>query len=388
MEPAHPSLIIVSPFPNVGKMRIQWVKDKAGHPAEEHEAIVDLDTGKVFCIVSTHYKLIRHESAIEQVERAIAERRDLGQFQVVTEFYNDRGRMRRTYRFLEIEVEISAGDPISPELIVFNSYDTAWPFIVLLGAFRIVCTNGLVVGEKFLHLRKRHIYELGQINVAEEIGTALKRFNQQATEWKGWTEKKLTPKVYAKVLETMKFGIKAKVEVDNKVSNEAVGFDADGFPVLTVWGFYNILTSHITHNSVSLNHRVEMESRLREKLRGIYSETTIEHIVHPHNTESLPDSDGFGALDSGCGENMKIWLRIRDDIVIDTAFWTNGCAATIACGSMVTDLIKGKTSLEALAITAQHIAHALVDLPEGNFHCAELAAHTLRMAIKDFPHSF
>ena len=266
MEPAHPSQIIVSPFPNVGKMPIQWVKDKAGHPAEEHEAIVDLDTGKVFCIVSTHYKLIRHESAIEQVERAIAERRDLGQFQVVTEFYNDRGRMRRTYRFLEIEVEISAGDPISPELIVFNSYDTAWPFIVLLGAFRIVCTNGLVVGEKFLHLRKRHIYELGQINVAEEIGTALKRFNQQATEWKGWTEKKLTPKVYAKVLETMKFGIKAKVEVDNKVSNEAVGFDADGFPVLTVWGFYNILTSHITHNSVSLNHRVEMESRLREAM--------------------------------------------------------------------------------------------------------------------------
>ena len=231
---------------------------------------MDLDTGKVFCIVSTHYKLIRHESAIEQVERAIAERRDLGQFQVVTEFYNDRGRMRRTYRFLEIEVEISAGDPISPELIVFNSYDTAWPFIVLLGAFRIVCTNGLVVGEKFLHLRKRHIYELGQINVAEEIGTALKRFNQQATEWKGWTEKKLTPKVYAKVLETMKFGIKAKVEVDNKVSNEAVGFDADGFPVLTVWGFYNILTSHITHNSVSLNHRVEMESRLR---------AAISHLV-------------------------------------------------------------------------------------------------------------
>jgi hypothetical protein len=270
MEPAHPSQIIVSPFPNVGKMPIQWVKDKAGHPAEEHEAIVDLDTGKVFCIVSTHYKLIRHESAIEQVERAIAERRDLGQFQVVTEFYNDRGRMRRTYRFLEIEVEISAGDPISPELIVFNSYDTAWPFIVLLGAFRIVCTNGLVVGEKFLHLRKRHIYELGQINVAEEIGTALKRFNQQARQWKGLTEKKLTPRAYSKVLEAMRLGIKAREEVESRIFREADGIDPDGFPILTVWGFYNVLTWHISHNSVSLNHRVEMEGRLR---------AAISHLV-------------------------------------------------------------------------------------------------------------
>jgi len=262
--------MIASPFPNVAKMPVQWVKGQSTHPAQEHQAIVDLDTGKVFCVASNHYKLIRHETAIEQVESAIARRRDLGEYTVLTEFYNYGGRMRRVYRFLERGVEISRGDVVSPELIVLNSYDAAWPFVVLLGAFRIVCTNGLVVGEKFLHLRKRHIYELGQINVAEEIGTALKRFNQQATEWKGWTEKKLTPKVYAKVLETMKFGIKAKVEVDNKVSNEAVGFDADGFPVLAVWGFYNILTSHITHNSVSLNHRVEMEGRLR---------AAISHLV-------------------------------------------------------------------------------------------------------------
>jgi nitrogen fixation protein NifU and related proteins len=127
----------------------------------------------------------------------------------------------------------------------------------------------------------------------------------------------------------------------------------------------------------------EMESRLRAKLHGIYSETTIEHIVHPHNTESIPDPDGFGVYGSGCGESMKIWLRVRNDIVDDAGFWTDGCAATVACGSMATDLIKGKTAMEALAISARNIAHALVDLPEGNFHCAELAVHTLRMAIKD-----
>jgi nitrogen fixation NifU-like protein len=128
----------------------------------------------------------------------------------------------------------------------------------------------------------------------------------------------------------------------------------------------------------------EMEIELKEKLRKIYSETAVDHIVHPHNNESIPNPDGFGACQSDCGESMKIWLRIRNNIVDDTGFWTDGCAATIASGSMATDLVKGKTVLEALAVSARHIAEALVDLPEGNFHCAELAANALRMALKEY----
>jgi nitrogen fixation protein NifU and related proteins len=128
----------------------------------------------------------------------------------------------------------------------------------------------------------------------------------------------------------------------------------------------------------------EMENRLIEALSKIYSETTIDHIIHPHNNESLPNPDGFAISRSDCGESMKIWLRIRNDRVEDAGFWTDGCAATIASGSMVTDLIKGKTALESLAVSARHIADALVDFPEGNFHCSELAALALRMALKDY----
>jgi nitrogen fixation protein NifU and related proteins len=128
----------------------------------------------------------------------------------------------------------------------------------------------------------------------------------------------------------------------------------------------------------------EMENDLKKKLSKIYSTTTIDHIVNPRNNESLPNPDGFGACRSNCGESMKIWLRIKNDIIDGAGFWTDGCAATIACGSMATDLIEGKTALEALAISARHIADALMDLPEGNFHCSELAANTLRMALKDY----
>jgi len=127
----------------------------------------------------------------------------------------------------------------------------------------------------------------------------------------------------------------------------------------------------------------EMESRLRERLQRIYSATTIEHILYPHNVESIPKPDGFAACGSGCGESMKIWLRIRDDAISDAGFWTDGCAATIACGSMATELALGKSVTQALAITAENIADALVDLPQGNLHCAELAANTLSAALKD-----
>jgi nitrogen fixation protein NifU and related proteins len=120
-----------------------------------------------------------------------------------------------------------------------------------------------------------------------------------------------------------------------------------------------------------------------ERLRKIYSETTIEHILHPRNTDSIPNPDGYAEVQSGHNESLKIWLEVRDDIVTDSGFWTNGCAATIACASMSTELVKGKTLREAIALTSDDIAGALIDLPEGNFHCAEFAAGVLKEALAD-----
>jgi nitrogen fixation protein NifU and related proteins len=123
---------------------------------------------------------------------------------------------------------------------------------------------------------------------------------------------------------------------------------------------------------------------LTKRLRAIYSETTVDHILSPRNQESIPNADGYAACRSGCGEIMKIWLRVRNDQIWETGFWTNGCAATIACGSMCSDLLKGQSVHQALAITAQDIADALENLPEGNMHCAELAAGAAVSALKDY----
>jgi hypothetical protein len=253
-------------FPEVSEVPVSWGEINLQR-ADKYKAIVNPEIGKVYSIVSKDYKLIRHEDAVQRIERIIDEHHKLGKYEIDTEFYNDGARMRMVYRFYEKSVEIKKGDTVNPELHLFNSYDTTWPFIVLLGAFRIVCSNGLVVGEKYLHLRKRHVYDFDQMDLKEQVATALKRLKLQTNHWKNWAELRLTEKTHTKVMKAMKFGKKAMKEIEDRTAQEAENFTDNGFPIMSLWIFFNILTWYITHQAVSLNHRVEMERKLRSAMR-------------------------------------------------------------------------------------------------------------------------
>lgn len=253
-------------FPEVSEVPVSWGEINLQR-ANKYKAIVNPEISKVYSIVSMDYKLIRHEDAVRQIEKIIDENSELGKYRIHTEFYNDGGRMCRTYRFYKKSVEIKKGDTVNPELHLFNSYDVTWPFIVLIGAFRFACGNGLVVGEKYLHLRKRHVYQFDQMEIKEQVSTALKRFKLQANQWKRWAEIRLSKKIYTNVMYVMNFGKKAVTEIKSRAQQEAESLNDDGFPVMNIWIFYNILTWYITHRSVSLNHRVEMEKRLRSAIR-------------------------------------------------------------------------------------------------------------------------
>jgi len=124
-----------------------------------------------------------------------------------------------------------------------------------------------VVGEKYLHFRKRHIYHLDKMDLKKQVSTALKKFNLQTNQWKKWTELRLTEKTYTKAMKAMKFGRKAIDEVKDRTTQEAEGFTDNEFPIMSLWIFYNILTWYITHHAVSLNHHVELERRLRTAIR-------------------------------------------------------------------------------------------------------------------------
>lgn len=143
----------------------------------------------------------------------ISEHADLGIWEADIEFFNDGGRMQMKFLFPEIEVKIAEKDFVNPELQLYNSYDTTWPFIVILGAFRLICTNGLIIGQKFLHLRKRHVYDFEQIDLEHEVSTALKRFNLQTREWQKWTGRYLSRRQHDSTLDAMKLGKAASREI-------------------------------------------------------------------------------------------------------------------------------------------------------------------------------
>jgi nitrogen fixation NifU-like protein len=125
------------------------------------------------------------------------------------------------------------------------------------------------------------------------------------------------------------------------------------------------------------------EELQREAWAG-YTEAVMDHAQNPRNAGSLPNADGFAVVTGPCGDTMKIWLRVREEVIQADAFWTDGCGPSIASGSMLTELAKGKPIREAMRITEKHVLDALGGLPEESQHCALLAADTLKEAVKDY----
>jgi nitrogen fixation NifU-like protein len=128
----------------------------------------------------------------------------------------------------------------------------------------------------------------------------------------------------------------------------------------------------------------ELEQTVMEDMKQIYSEKTIDHFLNPRNLGEIPGHDGLGRVTGSCGDTMQIHVKVKDGKVSNASFWTDGCGPSIASGSMVTELAKGKSIPETQKITQQEILDALGGLPEGSTHCALLAANTLKEAIKDY----
>ena len=118
---------------------------------------------------------------------------------------------------------------------------------------------------------------------------------------------------------------------------------------------------------------------------ALYTETVMDHFTHPRNVGEIPDADGVGEVGNAkCGDIMKMYLKIKDDRIEDVKFETFGCASAIASSSMATELIKGKTIEEALAVTNKQVVDALGGLPAYKLHCSVLAEESIKAAVKNY----
>ena len=118
---------------------------------------------------------------------------------------------------------------------------------------------------------------------------------------------------------------------------------------------------------------------------ALYSEKVMDHFTHPRNVGIIENADGIGEVGNAkCGDIMKMYLKIEDNVIKDVKFETFGCASAIASSSMATELIKGKPVDEATKLTNQAVAEALDGLPDYKMHCSVLAEQAIKAAIEDY----
>lgn len=117
----------------------------------------------------------------------------------------------------------------------------------------------------------------------------------------------------------------------------------------------------------------------------LYSEKVMDHFTNPRNVGTIEDADGVGEVGNAkCGDIMKIYLKIDNDIITDVKFNTFGCGSAIASSSMATEMIKGQPISEALKLTNKAVAEALDGLPPHKLHCSVLAEEAVKVAVKDY----
>ena len=120
-------------------------------------------------------------------------------------------------------------------------------------------------------------------------------------------------------------------------------------------------------------------------MSSMYSEKVMEHFRNPRNVGEIEDADGIGEVgNASCGDIMKIYLKVENDVIEDVKFQTFGCGSAIATSSMVTEMVMGKTLEEAENVTNKAVAEALDGLPPTKMHCSNLAADALHDAIKNY----
>lgn len=117
----------------------------------------------------------------------------------------------------------------------------------------------------------------------------------------------------------------------------------------------------------------------------IYSDLVMDHFSEPRNLGEMSDADGIGEVGSpACGDIMKMYIKVNDNVITDIKFKTFGCGAAVASSSMATEMIKGKTIEDALKVKNSDVIKALHGLPDAKIHCSVLAEQAIRSAISDY----
>lgn len=249
-----------------------WFGKRPEFRVEGKRAIVDQKTNNVFGICSDQYQIIHYQDIIKMVETTVHNLPEFGKIDVVPTLIAEGGKMKIMATMNDTSYEIKKGDVVHPTITIRTSYDLGWKLLAKFGAFRLVCSNGMIAEKVFSKFAKRHILSLDPEMLTKSIQDGMSVYSDQVGLWKEWAEKKLFADTYDAMWEALPFseGEKEKIEKLPEVSSKLLLPDAIKSGEATVWDFHSVVTQWTTHNIASETRKADIESQITRVFETIH----------------------------------------------------------------------------------------------------------------------
>lgn len=244
-------------LPRVCETKIAYRGNGGWRQTSNSKGIANMDTGQLYQISSKDYRLVKHEDGIMDIMKAIERNPGFGRVTWSVNDYDHGKRIHARGVFLDIANPIgkNKGDLIHPTIEYFNSLDGSWSEKVIFGAFRVVCSNGLIMGEKFYQASAIHTEGVDRRTITVNLSDRLHDFSVQTGVWEKWLDRQISLG-HLNLIEGMHLTSDNRSYAINEVSDN---------PEMDLWMFYNLITFIITHRMSSLNRQVHSWNRLRSE---------------------------------------------------------------------------------------------------------------------------
>lgn len=265
-------------FPAPVKEPIWYGKLKKERYPDKFAIINGKNRKQTFNIVSDQYKIVTHEEVLYNAVQTLDRFQEFGtpDFKITTA--NNGGRMNFEIVFPEVKYEVRENDNINPRFILKNSYDSSWRLKTMFGAFRLVCSNGMIIGKKISETSNKHTLNLDINSVFETFSLGMETFSEQTKLFSTWAETKIGLPMYENIVEELPISETEleKIQVKPVTGSENTLEKLLKTDSLTVWELNNALTEYITHDIQSENRRSVLEERVGRTLHQHFGTLKVQ----------------------------------------------------------------------------------------------------------------
>lgn len=235
-------------------------------------AIYNQKDNSFYSFCTDQYKLVHHEEIVKMVEETVKKFPEYGEAIITPRLYKDGAMIAVKATFPDVEFEVRKGDILNPTMDAFSSVDCGKKLLSRQGVFRVICSNGAMIGEILSKYSKRHLLSVDLEEMEESLKVGMTMFSEQQGLWKRWVETKVSLEKYEKIWEVLPFSTaeREKIEKLPETQTRLLLPDAVQKDNLSVWDLNNVLTQFVTHELKSEERRINIAPKIARVMETIH----------------------------------------------------------------------------------------------------------------------